>query len=268
MLGGHYGYEPSPAAPLAGMANAALANLVRSLADHWGPQGVTVHLVAPGPVESPRMHGDRRAHGRTPTAASPPSDVLDEYRAGSPLGPPDHDRRGGVGGRRCCSHPRPPRCTASTLVARPRPTARDRLGDRDAVPPRRPGGARRIPSSSAELLRRTAELFAEITESPIDRIRTQVHELPADSFAVGGVPIAESGVQAPFITLDLLEGRPIEQHTALIERMSSAGGRTRRRPARSCPAADQRSQATGWGIGGVPASELRQQEIASRRDDH
>ena len=73
----------------------------------------------------------------------------------------------------------------------------------------------------AVLLRRTAALFAEITESPVDRIRTQVHELPADSFAVGGIPIAESGVQAPFVTLDLLEGRPLTQHAALVERMSA-----------------------------------------------
>ncbi|MBI5090558.1 MAG: SDR family oxidoreductase [Actinobacteria bacterium] len=86
VLGGHYGEEPSYRVPLAGMANAALANLVRSLADRWGPDGVTVHLVAPGPVESPRMEAiaqrtaDRRGDGSTA------EDVLDEYRAGSPLG--------------------------------------------------------------------------------------------------------------------------------------------------------------------------------------
>ena len=55
VLGGHYGFEPSPAAPLAGMANAALGNFVRTLADRWGPHGVTVHLIAPGPVDTPRM---------------------------------------------------------------------------------------------------------------------------------------------------------------------------------------------------------------------
>lgn len=86
VLGGHYGYEPSPAAPLAGMANAAIGNFVRALADRWGPDGVTVHLVAPGPVESPRMQSiaqrtaDRRADGTTA------DEVLDDYRSGSPLG--------------------------------------------------------------------------------------------------------------------------------------------------------------------------------------
>lgn len=85
-LGGHYGYEPSPAAPLAGMVNAALNNLVRSLADRWGAAGVTVHVVAPGPVESPRMSAiatriaERRDDGTTA------DQVLDDYRRGSPLG--------------------------------------------------------------------------------------------------------------------------------------------------------------------------------------
>jgi NAD(P)-dependent dehydrogenase (short-subunit alcohol dehydrogenase family) len=85
VLGGHYGFEPSPAVPLAGMANAALMSLVRSLADRWGPAGVTVHLVAPGPVESPRMQAiaERTAaqEGGVTTDV-----VLDRYRAGSPLG--------------------------------------------------------------------------------------------------------------------------------------------------------------------------------------
>jgi NAD(P)-dependent dehydrogenase (short-subunit alcohol dehydrogenase family) len=85
VLGGHYGYEPSPAAPLAGIANAGLANMVRSLADRWGPEGVTVHLIAPGPVDSPRMHAiaERSAQRRGDVSAE---QVLDEYRAGSPLG--------------------------------------------------------------------------------------------------------------------------------------------------------------------------------------
>jgi NAD(P)-dependent dehydrogenase (short-subunit alcohol dehydrogenase family) len=85
VLGGHYGFEPTPNAPLAGMTNAALGNLVRSLSDRYGPDGVTVHLIAPGPVESPRMTAiaQRIADRRGGVTAD---QVLDEYRAGSPLG--------------------------------------------------------------------------------------------------------------------------------------------------------------------------------------
>ena len=96
-----------------------------------------------------------------------------------------------------------------------------------------------------------------MTTSPIERA--------ADSFAAGGVPIAESGVQAPFVTLDLLEGRPLEQHTALIERMSALVAdlvgveldRVRLR-INVVPT-------TSWGIAGVPASALRKAEIDARR---
>jgi len=53
-VGGHLGNEPSEHAPLAGVANAAIANLVRQLVGPLGRRGATVHLVAPGPFESPR----------------------------------------------------------------------------------------------------------------------------------------------------------------------------------------------------------------------
>jgi NAD(P)-dependent dehydrogenase (short-subunit alcohol dehydrogenase family) len=85
-LGGHYGFEPTPQTPMAGAINAALANVVRSLADRYGPDGVTVHLVAPGPVDSPRMHAiaERIASQRADGTSA--DDVLANYRAGSPLG--------------------------------------------------------------------------------------------------------------------------------------------------------------------------------------
>jgi NAD(P)-dependent dehydrogenase (short-subunit alcohol dehydrogenase family) len=86
VLGGHYGEEPSFRVPLAGMTNAALANLVRSLADRWGPEGVTVHLVAPGPVDSPRMTAIAQRTAARRDDGSTADAVLDEYRAGSPLG--------------------------------------------------------------------------------------------------------------------------------------------------------------------------------------
>jgi 4-oxalocrotonate tautomerase len=121
------------------------------------------------------------------------------------------------------------------------------------------------PTLKRALLERTAALFAEITESPIDRIRTQVHELPADSFAVGGVSIAESGVQAPFVTLDLLEGRPPEQHQAVIERISALVGELVGVEPERVRLRINEVKPSCWGIGGVPASVLRQREIEARR---
>jgi NAD(P)-dependent dehydrogenase (short-subunit alcohol dehydrogenase family) len=83
-IGGHFGSEPSPRTCGAGITNAALANLVRQLADQLGPRGITVHLVAPGPLDTPRLRAiaDDAAADRGVSA----DDVLDEYRAHSPLG--------------------------------------------------------------------------------------------------------------------------------------------------------------------------------------
>jgi len=39
----------------AGVANAALANVVRQLSLAYGPRGVTAHLIAPGPADTERL---------------------------------------------------------------------------------------------------------------------------------------------------------------------------------------------------------------------
>jgi NAD(P)-dependent dehydrogenase (short-subunit alcohol dehydrogenase family) len=51
-VGGRLGYDPDPRAAAAGIANAAVANLVRQLAHAYGPRGVTAHVLAPGAVDA------------------------------------------------------------------------------------------------------------------------------------------------------------------------------------------------------------------------
>ncbi|ODU00840.1 MAG: short-chain dehydrogenase [Pseudonocardia sp. SCN 72-86] len=83
-LGGHFGSEPSPDACAAGVTNAALANLVRQLTTAYGPRGVTAHLVAPGPVDTPRMRG--LAAAAAERRGVDVGEVLAERAAESPLG--------------------------------------------------------------------------------------------------------------------------------------------------------------------------------------
>ncbi len=54
-IGGHYGLEPTAYAASAGVANAALVNVVRQLSLGYGPRGITAHVVAPGPAETERL---------------------------------------------------------------------------------------------------------------------------------------------------------------------------------------------------------------------
>jgi NAD(P)-dependent dehydrogenase (short-subunit alcohol dehydrogenase family) len=54
-IGGHLGFDPSPAAATPGLGNAAQAATVRQLNRALAPEGVTCHTVAPGPVASARF---------------------------------------------------------------------------------------------------------------------------------------------------------------------------------------------------------------------
>jgi NAD(P)-dependent dehydrogenase (short-subunit alcohol dehydrogenase family) len=82
-IGGHFGSEPTPTTCGAGVTNAALANLIRQLSDAYGPRAVTVHLVAPGPLDTPRLR--RIAATAAGARGVSVEAVLDEYRAHSPL---------------------------------------------------------------------------------------------------------------------------------------------------------------------------------------
>jgi NAD(P)-dependent dehydrogenase (short-subunit alcohol dehydrogenase family) len=83
-IGGLFGSEPTPETCSAGVTNAALANLIRQLSDTYGPKGVTVHMIAPGALETERL---RRFAGTAAQARGVSVEVvLDEYRAHSSLG--------------------------------------------------------------------------------------------------------------------------------------------------------------------------------------
>lgn len=83
-IGGHYGFEPSAYAATAGVANAALANLVRQLSWAYGERGVTAHLVAPGPADTTRLQ--RVAAARAERDGLSAAAVLEQMRGESAIG--------------------------------------------------------------------------------------------------------------------------------------------------------------------------------------
>jgi NAD(P)-dependent dehydrogenase (short-subunit alcohol dehydrogenase family) len=83
-IGGHYGFEPTAYAAAAGIANAALVNLMRQLSLAYGAKGVTAHLVAPGPADTERLH--RVAADRAAMRGVGVETVLAEMRAESSIG--------------------------------------------------------------------------------------------------------------------------------------------------------------------------------------
>ncbi len=83
-IGGHYGLEPTAYAAAAGVANAALINVVRQLSLAYGPRNITAHVIAPGPADTERLH--RVAATRAQQRGLSLDDVLDEMRAESSIG--------------------------------------------------------------------------------------------------------------------------------------------------------------------------------------
>lgn len=83
-IGGHYGFEPSAYAATAGVANAALANLVRQLSWAYGERGVTAHLVAPGPADTERLRRVATARGAKDGLSA--DAVLEQMRGESAIG--------------------------------------------------------------------------------------------------------------------------------------------------------------------------------------
>lgn len=83
-IAGHYGLEPTAYAAAAGVANAALFNVMRQLSLAYGARGITAHTLAPGPADTERLQ--RVAADRARLQNTTPEAVLDAMRADSSIG--------------------------------------------------------------------------------------------------------------------------------------------------------------------------------------
>lgn len=83
-IGGHYGFEPTAYAATAGVANAALANVVRQVSWAYGERGITAHLVAPGPADTERLQNVART--RASQSGKTTEAILDEMKSESAIG--------------------------------------------------------------------------------------------------------------------------------------------------------------------------------------
>lgn len=118
------------------------------------------------------------------------------------------------------------------------------------------------------LLLRSSELFAEGLRCPIDRVRVFVTEHAPQHVCTGGKLASQDAQSAPYFTFVLLKGRSLEDRQRLL-----AGFTDLVVEILDCPREMVRGGITlidpdDWGIGGVPASYLRQTEIQARQLFH
>jgi 4-oxalocrotonate tautomerase family enzyme len=112
----------------------------------------------------------------------------------------------------------------------------------------------------AELLTRMSARYAEVLASPLERIRAYVSVHRRELWATGGVV----GVEAPYFTAIVLEGRPAEQRRRLLEAFTDILVDTLGVDRRLVRGRIIQVSPEDWAIGGVPASAARSAEIAAR----
>ena len=83
-IGGHYGLEPTAYAAAAGVANAALVNVMRQLSLALGPRGITAHTIAPGPADTERLRNVAKT--RAEQRGCSVDEVLEELKEESSIG--------------------------------------------------------------------------------------------------------------------------------------------------------------------------------------
>lgn len=106
--------------------------------------------------------------------------------------------------------------------------------------------------------------YAAILESPVDRVRIFVHRLDPSEFAIGGVPVGESGRQAPYFEALMMRGRPPQKRTELLATLTDVLVEVLGVDRDGVRGLVTEIDPDGWGIAGVPASVVRAGEIAAR----
>lgn len=83
-IAGSLGLEPGPLDAGPGTANAALLNLMHQISELYGPRGVTVHTIAPGPIDTPRLR--KFVDTESAETGRPRSEIWDRYHNKTSLG--------------------------------------------------------------------------------------------------------------------------------------------------------------------------------------
>jgi len=122
-----------------------------------------------------------------------------------------------------------------------------------------------------QLVREVSQAYARVTGSPIERVQAWITEVDPELYAIAGVSADEAlargerrDLEIPLVRLVLMEGRPVEQVHECIAVVTEVVGRVLGSDPKRVRVHVTRADPDHWGIGGVPASVLRRDEIEAR----
>ncbi|TCS33761.1 4-oxalocrotonate tautomerase [Paucimonas lemoignei] len=117
------------------------------------------------------------------------------------------------------------------------------------------------------LLLESSKLYAEVLQSPIERVRAFITPHKRSLFAVGGKMVAYGQADAPYFSFIVLEGRSLEERHRLMagftELIVNILGVKRDLVRGSCTPVHP----DNWCIAGTPASVVRLAEIRAREEN-
>ncbi|ATQ31356.1 tautomerase family protein [Rhodococcus ruber] len=114
------------------------------------------------------------------------------------------------------------------------------------------------------LLADASRCYAEVLDSPIERVRAFVVRYDPDDVATSGTVIADGGTPAPYFTAIVLAGRPIAQRQELAARFTDLIVEILGAPRESVRGRIVEADPVNWFIAGDPAAAARADEVAAR----
>jgi len=95
------------------------------------------------------------------------------------------------------------------------------------------------------LLTEGSRCYAEVLDSPIERVRIFVHHLAPEDVAVGGQVLADGDTPAVYFTALMLRGRPVAKRHRLIAEFTASPSISSASTVRRCGGWSPRSIPTG-----------------------
>ncbi|MCI4679983.1 tautomerase family protein [Rhodoblastus acidophilus] len=121
------------------------------------------------------------------------------------------------------------------------------------------------------IIAKVTEAMSRVLNAPKERFMVWVTEIDPELWGIEGRPASEAltaqdrnSVEMPFVEMVLMEGRPLAQYHAVIEEVSAAIAEALQSDRSRVRVHLVQAQPDYWGIGGVPYSILRADEIAAR----
>ncbi|GAC06220.1 tautomerase family protein [Paraglaciecola chathamensis] len=121
-------------------------------------------------------------------------------------------------------------------------------------------------SQIERLIKQSSELYADVLECPIERVRIYINLFDRAHVGVAGDLVAFNHINAPYFDFIVLDGRSLDQRRRLAEGFTdllvSIFAVDKSLIRGSC----RKILPEDWSIGGILASELRKNEIQNRAE--